>query len=82
MPFQLFANNSPLTYQDTSAPVEMRVEDLLGRLTLEEKIGMMGGTGFTTKPVERLGIPAFVMSDASMGVRCMGSRRPMPTESH
>jgi beta-glucosidase len=72
MPFQLFANNSPLTYQDTSAPVEMRVEDLLGRLTLEEKIGMMGGTGFTTKPVERLGIPAFVMSDASMGVRGHG----------
>ena len=72
MPCRVFSENTPLAYQDPSAPVEVRVEDLLGRLTLEEKIGMLGGTGFTTKPVERLGIPAFLMADASMGVRGHG----------
>lgn len=59
-------------YKDSHASAEERVEDLLGRLTLEEKISMLGGTGFTTTPVERFGIPAFVMSDASMGVRSHG----------
>jgi len=72
MPRRVFADNSGLTYKDASAPVEKRVEDLLGRLTLEEKISMLGGNGFTTAPVGRLGIPAFLMSDASMGVRGHG----------
>lgn len=45
-------------------------EDLTRRLTLEEKIGMLHGAQlFCTAPVERLGIPALVMSDGPMGVR-------------
>lgn len=45
-------------------------EDLTHRLTLEEKIGMIHGAQlFCTAPVERLGIPALVMSDGPMGVR-------------
>ncbi len=40
------------------------------RLTLEEKISMIHGAElFRTAPVERLGIPALVMSDGPMGVR-------------
>jgi beta-glucosidase len=69
---QVFSANPPLAYQDPSAPVESRVKDLLGRLTSEEKIMMLGGKDFTTAPVERLGIPAFLMADASMGVRGHG----------
>ncbi len=65
----LRAQDATAVYQDKSAAVEARVEDLLRRLTTEEKIKMLGGTGFTTQAIERLGVPAFQMSDASVGVR-------------
>lgn len=56
-------------YQDTNAIVEARVEDLFGRLTQDEKIGLLTGTGFTTQPIPRLGVPALAMVDAGGGVR-------------
>lgn len=50
--------------------MEQRINELLGKLTLDEKIGMIHGAGlFQTKAVERLGIPAVKMSDGPMGVR-------------
>lgn len=50
--------------------VEKRVEELLEKLTLDEKIGMIHGNGlFRTEGVERLGIPPLKMSDGPMGVR-------------
>ena len=49
---------------------EKKIEKLLKKLTLEEKIGMIHGDGlFRTKGVERLGIPPLHMSDGPMGVR-------------
>ena len=49
---------------------EMKIEDLLRQLTLQEKIDMIHGCGFfRTKAVERLGIPGVVTSDGPMGVR-------------
>lgn len=49
---------------------ETEVEELLGQLTLEEKIGMIHGAGlFRTEAVERLSIPPLFMSDGPMGVR-------------
>jgi beta-glucosidase len=62
------SDEGPL-YQNTNAPVEKRVEDLLGRLTLEQKLDLLGGTGFATKPIARLGVPALQMADAPHGVR-------------
>ena len=59
-------------YKDPAAPVEARVADLLGQLTPDEKLLLLGGTGFTTQPVARLGLPAFVMSDGPVGVRNSG----------
>jgi beta-glucosidase len=58
-------------YQDPRAPLEARVADALSRLTLQEKIDLLSGdeTGFNTKPVTRLGIPAIHMTDGPLGVR-------------
>lgn len=56
-------------YKNKNLSVEDRVNDLLKRMTLEEKIEMLGGTGFATKPIERLGIPPLNMSDGPLGVR-------------
>jgi len=58
-----------LPYQNPKLPVDTRVEDLLNRMTLEEKIDMLGGTGFATKPNTRLGIPELRMTDGPLGVR-------------
>ncbi len=44
-------------YQNTTAPLEQRVDDLFGRLTQDEKLSLLGGTGFTTRPIPRLGVP-------------------------
>jgi beta-glucosidase len=49
--------------------VEEKIEELIGKLTLQEKISLLGGTGFATKPIDRLGIPELKMSDGPLGVR-------------
>ncbi len=56
-------------YKNPKLSIQDRVEDLLGKLTLQEKISLLGGTGFGTKPIERLGIPPLKMSDGPLGVR-------------
>lgn len=49
---------------------EEKRRELIGRMTLEEKVGMIHGSElFRTKGVERLGIPPFTFSDGPMGVR-------------
>ncbi len=49
--------------------VESRVERLLARMTLEEKLDLLSGTGFDSKPNARLGIPAIRMADGPQGIR-------------
>jgi beta-glucosidase len=66
------AKQQHAVYQDPSAAVEKRVDDLFARMTLEEKIRLLGGdraSGFATQPVERLGIPSMTMTDGPVGVR-------------
>ncbi len=48
------------------------LEPLATQLTLEESVDMLGGIGFATRDVPRLGIPAFSMSDGPSGVRSPG----------
>ncbi|MDR3690718.1 MAG: glycoside hydrolase family 3 C-terminal domain-containing protein [Fimbriimonas sp.] len=56
-------------YQDSKAPLEARVSDLFSRLTADEKMDLLTGTAFTTRPIARLGVPALSMADAGQGVR-------------
>lgn len=56
-------------YRQKSVDVETRVEDLLARMTLEEKIDQLSGEGFDTRVNKRLGIPALRMADGPAGVR-------------
>ena len=63
----IFADTLP--YQDPNAPLEQRVNDLFGRLTENEKLSLLGGRGFTTRAIPRLGLPAMAMADAGQGVR-------------
>jgi len=54
----------------TQMTSEQRVEDLLSRLTLKEKVALLSGQdAWKTVPVERLGIPSLVMTDGPHGVR-------------
>jgi len=54
-PFLLKAQDK-LIYKDQSQPIDVRVKDLVSRLTLEEKVSLLG---YQSKAVPRLGIPAY-----------------------
>lgn len=51
-----------------SAETEARVESLLSQLTLDEKLGLLGGQHKYVEGVERIGLPGLIMSDGPMGV--------------
>ena len=65
-------------YRDPSQPVDKRVEDLISKMTLNEKIDLLSGNRMETKSNERLGIPFIRMSDGPVGVRIWGSATAFP----
>jgi len=56
-----------LPFQNAGLPVDKRVDDLVGRMTLEEKISQMMNDA---PPINRLGIPAY---NRFKGEPCCGS---------
>lgn len=65
----LSAQQKPV-YLDATRPVEERIEDVMKRLTLEEKIAMVHAQSkFSSPGVPRLGIPEFWMTDGPHGIR-------------
>jgi beta-glucosidase len=59
--------NSCKFHSQNSDQVETKVDDLLSQMTLEEKVDLVGGLGFKTKEINRLGIPEIVMADGGIG---------------
>ena len=56
-----------------SPAIEAQAHALLSKLTLEQKIELLGGIdGMYTRPMPAIDLPRFKMSDASVGVRTWG----------
>ena len=51
-----YAQQAPPAYKNPTLPIEQRVDDLVSRMSLEEKISQLGHTAAT---VSRLGIPEY-----------------------
>src|ERR1700678_1510240 len=57
-------------YKATKQPVEERVEDLLGRMTVEEKVSLLSGANWMhTVAIPRLGIPSIKMAGGPAVIR-------------
>jgi beta-glucosidase len=59
-----------MSQDEKSSTLEQRVEELLGKLTLKEKVSLLSGKDrWSTTPIERLGIPSVITTDGPHGVR-------------
>jgi len=68
--------SEPLPFQNPDLPIDARVDDLVGRLTLDEKATLMIERA---APIERLGIPAFPWwNEALHGVARAGRATVFP----
>lgn len=66
-------------YKNPQAKAEDRAEDLLSRMTLEEKIDYIGGyNGFYIRGIERLGLPEIKLTDGPVGTHKDGKSTAYP----
>jgi beta-glucosidase len=66
----LTAIAAPAVAQQTEAALLEKINSLIKKMTLEEKVGMIhANSSFTSAGVSRLGIPELVTSDGPHGVR-------------
>ena len=53
----------------------MKYEQLIARMTLEEKASLLSGANFwNTKPIPRLGVPGMMLTDGPHGLRKQGGK--------
>ena len=65
-----FGQSAKAVYLDATKPVEIRIEDALSRMTLEEKVAMCHAQSkFSSSGVPRLGIPEVWCTDGPHGIR-------------
>jgi beta-glucosidase len=65
-----------MIYKDASQPIDARVHDLVSRLTLQEKVALLG---YNSQAVPRLGIPAYNWwNEALHGVARAGNATIFP----
>ena len=66
----MFAAQAPVP---DSPAIEAQAHAMLSKLTLEQKIELLGGIdNMYTRPMPAIDLPRFKMSDASVGVRTWG----------
>jgi len=68
-PARISGKHQTPIYLDPTKSIEARVQDIASQLTLDDKMDLLTGTAFTTRPLRRFGIPAIAMADAGQGVR-------------
>jgi len=67
------------TTQVSAAEVKKRVDAILGKMTLDEKLTIIGGINdFYIQAIPRLGLPALRMSDGPLGVHDYGPTTAYP----
>jgi beta-glucosidase len=74
---------APITFAQAPVPdspaIEQRIDAMLGKLTVAEKIQLIGGTeNFYTFPAPSIGLPQLKMSDGPLGVRTWGPSTAYP----
>ena len=60
---------APAASAQSPDPSGDRIDSILNRMSVEEKIDYIGGTGFAIRAMPSLRLPAFEMSDGPLGVR-------------
>jgi beta-glucosidase len=66
LPFHVAFAQAPVP---SNAEIDRRVNALLKKMTLDQKLDYIGGTGFAVRAMPSLGLPALEMSDGPLGVR-------------
>ena len=75
----LLALRSNSATDPPASDLDARVQAILVRMSLEEKITLLGGVdGFFTRDLPSLGVPRMKMADGPMGVRNFGPATAMP----